>query len=433
MAGTPVAGDPPPLLRNGGFYRLLSVRLVGSFSDGLLQAGLATFILFSPERQPTPLAIAVAFAILLLPYSLISPFAGVFLDRWRRRQVLLYANWARALVVLGVAGLVFAERDGIDLGITVLVALGIGRFVLAGLSASLPHLVPPEQLVPANSISPTAGSIIFGVGAVAGIGLRGALGGGDSGAALLLCLAAAVYVAAGTLALTLRAGQLGPDGDRPADTVAGIVIGLIDGFRSLLGDRPSWRVVVVVLVYRLGFGVLTVVLLLILRHTLHPESDPDAALADFATVAVAVTAGALCAALITTAIVRRTGARLWTTATMVVAGVVTPVALAQLSLVAMLVGGFLIGLAQQAAKIGADSTLQARIDDDHLGRVFSLFDVGINVALVIGAILVAFTVPADGVSMLGFVLLGLLYLATAAWYWFGERRKPAPAAHRTAP
>ena len=221
MAGTPVAGDPPPLLRNGGFYRLLSVRLVGSFSDGLLQAGLATFILFSPERQPTPLAIAVAFAILLLPYSLISPFAGVFLDRWRRRQVLLYANWARALVVLGVAGLVFAERDGIDLGITVLVALGIGRFVLAGLSASLPHLVPPEQLVPANSISPTAGSIIFGVGAVAGIGLRGAFGGGDSGAALLLCLAAAVYVAAGTLALTLRAGQLGPDGDRPADTVAG--------------------------------------------------------------------------------------------------------------------------------------------------------------------------------------------------------------------
>ena len=49
------------------------------------------------------------------------------------------------------------------------------------------------------------------------------------------------------------------------------------------------------------------------------------------------------------------------------------------------------------------------------------------------AILVAFTVPADGVSMLGFVLLGLLYLATAAWYWFGERRKPAPAAHRAAP
>lgn len=72
-------------MRNAGFLRLLSTRLVGSFGDGLLQAALASFVLFSPERQPTPLAIAVSFGILLLPYSLIGPFAGVFLDRWRRR------------------------------------------------------------------------------------------------------------------------------------------------------------------------------------------------------------------------------------------------------------------------------------------------------------------------------------------------------------
>ena len=37
-------------------------------------------------------------AVLLLPYSLIGPFAGVLLDRWRRRQIFLYGNQLRALL-----------------------------------------------------------------------------------------------------------------------------------------------------------------------------------------------------------------------------------------------------------------------------------------------------------------------------------------------
>ena len=53
-----------------------------------------------PERQASPLAIAASFGILLLPYSFIGPFAGVFLDRWRRRQVLVYANWLRAVTTV---------------------------------------------------------------------------------------------------------------------------------------------------------------------------------------------------------------------------------------------------------------------------------------------------------------------------------------------
>jgi len=69
------------LLHNGGFMRLFATRMTGSLGDGVLQAALAAFVVFSPERQATPLAIATSFGILLLPYSFIGPFAGVFLDR----------------------------------------------------------------------------------------------------------------------------------------------------------------------------------------------------------------------------------------------------------------------------------------------------------------------------------------------------------------
>ena len=69
------------ILRVRGFRLLLGSRLVGQTGDGLLESGLAAFVLFSPTSQPTPAKAAIAFSILLLPYSLIGPFAGVLIDR----------------------------------------------------------------------------------------------------------------------------------------------------------------------------------------------------------------------------------------------------------------------------------------------------------------------------------------------------------------
>ena len=64
------------------FWRLLELRTVSQFGDGLFQAGLAGGLLFNPERAAGPWEIAGAFAVLFLPYSLLGPFAGALLDRW---------------------------------------------------------------------------------------------------------------------------------------------------------------------------------------------------------------------------------------------------------------------------------------------------------------------------------------------------------------
>ena len=74
------------------FWRLLELRTVSQFGDGLFQAGLAGGLLFNPERAAGPWEIAGAFAVLFLPYSLLGPFAGALLDRWDRRLVLVGAN-----------------------------------------------------------------------------------------------------------------------------------------------------------------------------------------------------------------------------------------------------------------------------------------------------------------------------------------------------
>ena len=124
------------VLRQGGFRRLFGVRLAGQFGDGVFQAALAGAVLFDPQRSANAADIASGFAVLLLPYSLIGPFAGVLLDRWWRQRVLTYANLIRALAVIGI-GIELAtrsarsaavrERTGGDLGQPVRAVDAVGR------------------------------------------------------------------------------------------------------------------------------------------------------------------------------------------------------------------------------------------------------------------------------------------------------------------
>ena len=75
------SGDGAPR----GFLRLLAARLTSQVADGWFQAALAGNLLFSPERRAGSIAIAAGFAILLLPYSVLGPFVGVFLDHLHHR------------------------------------------------------------------------------------------------------------------------------------------------------------------------------------------------------------------------------------------------------------------------------------------------------------------------------------------------------------
>ena len=413
------------VLAGRDFRFLFSVRLVAQFGDGLLQAALATFVLFSPERQPDAVKIAAAFAILLLPYSVIGPFAGVFLDRWRRRNVLVRANLLKALFTVPIIALVLVGNDGFLLGLAVLTVLGIGRFVLAGLSASLPHVVAGRDLVTANALTPTSGTILAAVGALVGVSLRSALGGGDSGSAIVLACAAGAYVASALLALALAVDRLGPDGTRASDTMRGVAVGLVEGIRELQLHAEAGRAIAVVGVHRVVFGVLTAGGLLLVRYTFNIVEEADTALNEFAMLTAAAAIGALIGAVLTPWASRRWGSVRWSVAALVQAGTIG-IALVIVGALApsfptLLAGSLSIGFAGQAVKVCSDTLVQRYIPDDHLGRVFSLFDMIVNVCLVAGITLMALVSPTSGQTPWLYAASGLLMVGTAAWYW---RRGP---------
>ena len=59
--------DLRQVLRSRDFRRLFGTRLLAQTSDGIFQVALASYVFFSPERQPSASAVAAASAALLLP------------------------------------------------------------------------------------------------------------------------------------------------------------------------------------------------------------------------------------------------------------------------------------------------------------------------------------------------------------------------------
>src|SRR3954453_5549391 len=100
------ASDLRVVLHGRDFRRLFGTRLVSQFSDGIFQFAVGGYAFFNPEKQTTAAEIAAGLAVLLLPYSILGPFVGVFIDRCSRRQILVIAPFVRGTLLLTAAALI---------------------------------------------------------------------------------------------------------------------------------------------------------------------------------------------------------------------------------------------------------------------------------------------------------------------------------------
>ena len=400
------------------FRRLYTTRLISQCSDGVFQAGLAGYFFFSPEQQTSAAKAAAAFAGLLVPYSLLGPFVGVFIDRWWRRHILVYEPLLRAVLVAMVAGLLAVGNDGPLFFLIAIAGLGINRFFLAALSAALPHVVDRGLLVTANSLSVTSGTIIAFAGAGLGYLLRRLFGAGHVGTALLLMCAAGAYLAAGLAATRLGRERLGPeyDPDQPQtrEALSNVARGLVDGVRHVWRRRSATIALAAISMHRFLYGIWTLMTLLLFRN--YFATSAEAGLGGAAIVLGASGAGYLLAAVITPPAVKRIGIRTWITLLLGLAAAAELALVAPFDEVLYVISGFTLGLIAQGVKICVDTLLQQEVLDAYRGRVFSVYDMLFNVTFVCGAVVAAAAMPANGKSyaMLAVIVTG--YAIAAAMY-----------------
>lgn len=423
---------------------------------------MASYVLFSPTDQPDAWSIFAILAITLLPFSLVGPFVSVVLDRWSRRQIVVLVDICRCLIAFAAAGVVASGNRGLApvLFGLLLVAMSLNRFAMAGLSAGLASTVDDDELLTASSVVPTIGPLGMLIGVVVSGGGRLALSGVVSphlADAVVFVLAGLIFATSVGLGLRIPAWALGPEAGQQRSTLGQLVRQLLDamsqvglapprlsdistaaqdsdqltinepgqGARSTLVDagqnsaarRIGRLSLLTMAAQRFIFGFVFVAMVLIYRNHFNGAKDLVAAMSGL-TLWVGLTGlGFVLASVVAPIVVR--GLRIRMSVVVLLAGL----GLIQASLgtwinpLALAINGFLIGLGTQCFKICIDTILQTNVLEAYKGRVFVLFDMLFNLALVSSALLGALVLPPSGVLIMGFVACGVGYLVLAGVFF----------------
>jgi hypothetical protein len=407
------------------FWRLLELRTVSQFGDGLFQAGLAGGLLFNPERAAGPWQIAAAFAVLYLPYSVLGPFAGALLDRWDRRSVLIGANLGRLVLVLGVGALLAAGTDDPVILLGALIVNGFTRFVSSGLSAALPDVVRREQVVTMNAVATATGGAAAFLGAMLMLLPRWLFGADDTGAAAIIFLVTVPVALALLLSVRFPPHILGPHESTRSihgSVIYAVATGWLHGARTVFAVPTVTATLSGLAAHRMVLGINTLLVLVIVRQT---DTAGVAGLGTAATFFAATGIGSFLATAVTPSLVRRWGRYAAPNGALAFAAVVQLCG-AGLHLPVMVLCGFLLGAAGQVVKLCADTAMQIEVDDALRGHVFAVQDSLFWMSFIVAIALAATVIPADGYEP-GLALAGVaVYLAGLAVHaGIGRRAQPS--------
>jgi MFS family permease len=399
----------------GSLPKLLQVRWTGQLTDGMFQSALASFILFSPERQPDAVKAALAFAVVLLPYSIVGPYVGIFLDRFSRKRVVQLANLFRAFDLLVIAYLIYKGSTGIILTLFVLISFGANRLILAGLSAGLPLLVNKKELVSANALAVTGGTIAVVIGGGLGIALKSILdvsNTADFVDGILILISAGGYLLAALFAMRFSKAEIGPQPHEVPQEIRGFGE-VLQGFNILKKHGDALRGIFATGVQRGGITALTLMALLLERNTFNDPSDPDAGLRGFAYALAIAGIGIGLGALAGPYGVAKFGRHKWMRISMIAPiGFLIVFGLFPNEFM-MIATAFFVGGFGQSFKITSDALVQSKIADEFRGRIFAFYDVAVNGAIVSGAMIAALTLPPGGASLVLPWLIAISYTITA--------------------
>jgi MFS family permease len=160
------------ILHQRNFALLWLGGLVSQTGDWLLQIGIPVYIYLLTHSA---LATSVTLIISFLPNIVLSPIAGVFVDRWDRRRTMLFSN---LLMALGLLPLLLIHDKNILwlLYIMLFFESCVSQFVLPAENALIPNLVNAQDLIPANALKSTSTYIARLAGAALGGILLGTIG-----------------------------------------------------------------------------------------------------------------------------------------------------------------------------------------------------------------------------------------------------------------
>lgn len=384
------------VVRSRSYFPLWLSQLVSNFGDTLHYIALVVLVF---EMTGRGTAVAVLVAAEIIPVLMLGPVAGVVIDRFDRKTVLIASDLFRAALALS---LVWPQGQAHAYVIAAGLAAG-NVFFNPTVQAVIPALTTEEQRLAANSVAWSTGRLVQIVAAAVAGGLIALIG---TDAAFVVnaasFLVSALLIA--RLVIPPHAGQVA-DG-----TKRGLLSYFSDaraGLHYALRDRLISRLLVVQSLASLATGATSAMLIVLAER--HLQLAPSG----FAWLIAAIGAGALIGPLIPNMLATDYRSAQWLFVPYVIRGVgdvliavFTPLPFALLVL-------FIYGLNTSTGMVVFNSTLQGVIPDAVRGRVFTLLDVTWSANRLLSLALGAVVVDLIGVRALFWLGGSLLAFAGA--------------------
>lgn len=167
------------MFSNKNFTFLWLGQIISNFGDRLNQMALVALVY---QRNPgSEMALATLISFTIIPVFVIGPIAGVWVDRFDRRKVMIFSDLVRGLLVLSIPFFIYANQI-LPIYLVIFMTFSLSRFFIPSKMAIIPEIVSRESLLIANTLHGTtnmignvAGLVVAGI--IVNIRYIGAVGG----------------------------------------------------------------------------------------------------------------------------------------------------------------------------------------------------------------------------------------------------------------
>ena len=411
---TPSPMGARDVLRIRDYRNLFAGQVVSDIGDGITLL-LVLLVINDLTGSTTALALmAIAEAV---PAFTVGPIAGVYVDRWDRRRIMLAADLLRAGIVLAF-GLVQSPTLVPLLYVLGFTQASIATFFRPARGAMLPHIVPAEGLPVANSLA-QASQVI---GGVVGAGIAGLIFGTFGSGVAGFAIDSATFLVSFLLVLRISpgAGQIRA-GDVASTASQGVRAGVLEGLRIVRGSRVLSAIIIALGVTMLGLGAVNVLFVPLLVEEL------DVSPTWMAGIDGAQVVGMLAAAGLVTALVRRLAPTTIISIGLVGIGVCIGLMAGVTAVWQVIAILLVVGLFVTPLQAMAQTMVQTSTPDATRGRVVALLQAAMSTASVASMAIGGILADVLGVRSV-YVLAGVMAVAAAGLSWVlfrGTGTRPA--------
>jgi MFS transporter, DHA3 family, macrolide efflux protein len=356
------------ILKNRDYFRLWLGQAISSLGDHVRNWAMVYWVYQVSDHSP--LMIALSFIATQAPSLFVSPIAGVWVDRWDRRRVMLVSDLIRGVLSLGLIAAAISGRYGYAMLLAFLASC-VGQFFGPARTAMIRRVVGQEHLLQANSLAQTTEQVLQLAGPALGTAIYTILGarlafGLDSASFFLSALCIALVATSGAVATRAEAGHF--------------LTELKEGLRFCWECKPIRAIITAGAILFMGGGAINALAIVMVQKVLGLAPEAFGYISPLQPLASLITALAIGAAARKS---RR--APLLVAAGMAICAVGIGVMGAATNLLALGVSTVIVGVGNVLLGLGISTTMQSVVPDSMMGRVSGVFNVPLTAAMLTSA------------------------------------------------